>query len=114
MYIYIKKNTNIFIFQFKNPITMLFQFTSHKFAMYRRPLFRFFVQNKTYLPISRQFTLSKRETFRHNLAVKLQLLKKDNKLKLLEKDNKLLEKDNELLKKDNELKLLEKDIVSCN
>ncbi len=111
---------------------MLFQYTSHKFAMYNRPLFRFFVQNKTYLPISRQFTLSKHETFRYNLAAKLQLLKKDNellkkdnKLKLLEKDNevkllekdnelKLLEKDNKLLEKDNEVNLLRKDIVSCN
>src|SRR5437763_10958301 len=102
---------------------MLFQSTSHKFAMYNRPLFRFFVQNKTYLPISRQFTLSKHETFRYNLAAKLQLLKKDNellkkdnKLKLLEKDNelKLLEKDNKLLEKDNEVNLLRKDIVSCN
>ena len=102
---------------------MLFQSTSHKFAMYHRPLFRFFVQDKTYLPISRQFTLSKHETFRYNLAVKLQLLKKDNEL--LKKDNKLkdnevklklLEKDNELklLEKDNEVNLLRKDIVSCN
>ena len=102
---------------------MLFQSTSHKFAMYNHPLFRFFVQNKTYLPISRQFTLSKHETFRYNLAVKLQLLKKDNEL--LKKDNKLkdnevklklLEKDNELklLEKDNEVNLLRKDIVSCN
>ena len=82
---------------------MLFQYTSHKFAMYNRPLFRFFVQNKTYLPISRQFTLSKHETFRYNLAVKLQLLKKDNEL--LKKDNKHKLK---LLEKNNELKLLDK------